>query len=299
MGSFPEFYCCYLLQSINKRQSFYIGSTPNPQTRLRQHNGSLINGGAYKTKRLGTRPWEMTMIVYGFPNKIVALQFEHAWQHAYQTRYIDESERIIRHKAGGRSMHHKVSSVMLLLKHPFFNIMNLKVHFFSGELKRTWDQNKFKIDLSFNSISESDNINIVKKQGLLSVEEILQYAEINLELVTAFYKNKVALDRMILERYKAELVRGEMNCDICQEKFNYISCEKEVEQPYISFCVDETCHFVCHLSCLRNLFFEEQPVQQESNSLIPLRGNCPFCSQNMEWVDIIKYSSQLKDICEN
>ncbi|WVW84080.1 structure-specific endonuclease subunit SLX1 [Kwoniella bestiolae CBS 10118] len=87
--TFPPFYACYLLRSKATAHSnrTYVGSTPNPPRRIRQHNGELKQG-AWKTSK--HRPWEMQMIVYGFPSKLTALQFEWAWQKPELSRHLRE-----------------------------------------------------------------------------------------------------------------------------------------------------------------------------------------------------------------
>ncbi len=95
--SFPTFYACYLLKSVQSLRSYrnYIGSTRDPQRRLRsvccpspatvrpetvtiylftrcfparQHNG-VIGQGARGTAAY--RPWAMQLLVHGFPSKPV------------------------------------------------------------------------------------------------------------------------------------------------------------------------------------------------------------------------------------
>ena len=75
-------YHCYCLRSKDPKHPYknYVGFTTNPERRLKQHNGILKNGGAWKTRRSG-RPWEFVVLVSGFPTHKMALQFEWAWQH--------------------------------------------------------------------------------------------------------------------------------------------------------------------------------------------------------------------------
>lgn len=42
------------------------------------------------------RPWQMVLVVTGFPSKSAALQFEWAWQHPYKDRHVKDKVLLLR-----------------------------------------------------------------------------------------------------------------------------------------------------------------------------------------------------------
>lgn len=153
----------------------YIGSTPNPPRRIRyallnnrvhllflnvspsQHNGE-ISQGAWKTSK--NRPWVMQMIVYGFPSKLAALQFEWAWQHPYRSRHLHDSSGKPLFARERRNLKKNVLCVRMFVltyfclthslarfrvaktmitAHPY-NIWPLHIKFFTSTSKKAWDE---------------------------------------------------------------------------------------------------------------------------------------------------------------
>ncbi|KAK9333936.1 hypothetical protein V1520DRAFT_331010 [Lipomyces starkeyi] len=112
--------------------------------RLRQHNGELLQG-AWKTKQSDKRPWDMICIVSGFPSKISALQFEHAWQHPFRSRHIQPGDRITKNKNQASTLHKHLGNLRLLLSSRSLCRWPLRFHIFDTEVERVWKQNKYKV----------------------------------------------------------------------------------------------------------------------------------------------------------
>lgn len=90
----------------------YIGSTPDPARRIRQHNGE-ISGGARKTKR--KRPWAYVLTVTGFSTRQECLWFEWACQHPNKSRYVTDKKFFSQY--GGKFVSGNLRSIFVLLNH--------------------------------------------------------------------------------------------------------------------------------------------------------------------------------------
>ncbi|PHH80694.1 hypothetical protein CDD80_374 [Ophiocordyceps camponoti-rufipedis] len=150
----PALYTVYVLRSSVRKSSLYIGSTPNPRRRLKQHNGDT-KGGAMRTSRHSLRPWEMVALVSGFPSMIAALKFEWALTNPHLSLHIPKESRLTVAKSPGKARRGRkrrrprrpphsllsvVSNLHLLTGVPSFARWPLDLHFFAREVYAAWEK---------------------------------------------------------------------------------------------------------------------------------------------------------------
>ncbi|KAF9467364.1 hypothetical protein BDZ94DRAFT_1032958 [Collybia nuda] len=273
--SFPSFYACYLLKSIQTplSKATYIGSTPNPPRRIRQHNGE-ITAGAWKTKH--KRPWVMHMIVYGFPSRLAALQFEWAWQHPHLSRHLRDDAGKALFVGDRKSKYLKMNIQivrMMISNHPYIT-WPLHVKLFTEEAVTGWkDAAKtagalplppgFTCSVELEGIDGRSGKLGSGRKGPINVKD---------ETFTSAY----------LAKNTALLASNpKLNCSVCHEPlFKYA-----MEALSTALCPASTCTAVSHLSCLAQHFLKEQSTD---TGLVPRGGTCRSCETYTLWGDVVR-----------
>lgn len=155
-----DMYYCYLIKSQQTPTSkaTYIGFSTHPLHRLRQHNGEIVSG-ARKTSKF--RPWVHIAIISGFPNKIIALQFEWQWQHPTKSRILGNE--------GGRQKKfgykHALSTLSSLLQHKLWKQLNLTISFASELYLEEFRSFSEGINISNVALIDHEKLNSEAKEG--------------------------------------------------------------------------------------------------------------------------------------
>ncbi|KAI7896131.1 uncharacterized protein EV154DRAFT_281211 [Mucor mucedo] len=230
-----SFYCCYLLRSLQEGQGnkTYVGSTPEPIKRLRQHNGEITQG-AYRTRKL--RPWEHVMIVYGFPSRTEALQFEWAWQKPQQSRHVkalaDTNPYKIRYtQCTKNKANHpltKIKVAQLLLNSKPFCQLPLKLRFVLPSMQDIFLQ----VDLPKHMQSSVGPIRDLIQQHKQHEEDILTKFQLPDKDPLSCYLCRESIEKDDALDY--------VSCDDCDEMKSHVACFQAIlettEQGYCPEC---------------------------------------------------------------
>ncbi|KAH9851034.1 hypothetical protein C2E23DRAFT_925964 [Lenzites betulinus] len=269
---FPAFYACYLLKSVRtpRATATYIGSTPSPPRRIRQHNGE-ISQGAWKTKH--NRPWVMQMIVHGFPSKLAALQFEWAWQHPYISRHLRDDDGKAMFNSSGKfkylNTNVKVARSMVS-SHPY-NTWPLGVKIFTEEVAKIWNSSAKETPLPEGLEVSLELEGVDGKSGKPGSGRTAPIDVVDTVFTDAH-----------LRKASSVFTSGSrLRCSVCNEGIPH-----EADSLSVTLCPAGGCKAVTHLSCLSGDFLARAPTS--SSNIIPRGGTCNQCHSYVLWGDVIR-----------
>lgn len=221
-----HFYGVYLLCSqsvdVRHRGKCYVGFTVNPKRRIRQHNRGSSFGGAKKTSKKG--PWQMVMIVHGFPNKIVALQFEWAWQQPTLSTRLKIFDDLRRKLPRETHFDYNFRIVNRMLGVGPWHRLPLTVRWLETDYER-----EFQLPLPRHMRIVSGKVAITTSQRALAVKRTAAAAA----AATASWSSE---------------------CHLCMQR---------IEHPERSrfSCLNASCCLSCHMLCLASYLLDDQPGQ--------------------------------------
>ncbi|XP_020360024.1 structure-specific endonuclease subunit SLX1 isoform X1 [Oncorhynchus kisutch] len=268
----------YMLYCTNPKFKgrIYIGFTVNPERRIGQHNAGRHRGGAKRTS--GRGPWEMVLIIHGFPSDIAALRplrswhqahgkeglfillpvsirlgcipldgleepllklFEWAWQNPHSSRRLSHVTRRSK-KESSLQFHWRVVSNMLRVMP--WSRLPLTTRWLKQEYRMDFEpglQPPLHVPLAFGSIR-------ARKPKPKDVEE----------------------------------EQEEKGADIC------LLCQGTVKSADKMTCFHPLCHMTSHVICLAKHF-----LTGEAAHLLPVEGECPGCRHSVLWGSLIRHKN--------
>ncbi len=264
----------------------YIGFTDDPLHRIRQHNG-IIKGGAKFTKR--KRPWKIVLVISNFPNKIIALKFEWAWQNPFKSTLISKDIENIEipvkknKKKYYNSLEFKLKALNILINSKVFEKIYLNIFIFD-DIKEIMELNDTKIIIKVNEETFKDEIAkiILNENNNISFETIdllpneisdkciLCDDDIN-KVSKSRFKNKINEDSSFNSESQNEKDDNENN-----------DSDNNLNDEYIVNC--PKCFSKFHMFCVANSTLDKY----KEFALIPKDTKCIICEKISIWSEWTK-----------
>ncbi|KAF8477558.1 hypothetical protein BDZ91DRAFT_633867, partial [Kalaharituber pfeilii] len=316
----PAFYCVYLLRSVPMPTSTYVGCTPDPHRRLREHNGE-IQGGSKKTKRrfgMKCRPWHMVCIVSGFPSHIAALQFEWALGYGWKTTKISKEDRRTTYKtaafvalksqrlsrSGGlytkftgppATLETRLSYLSALLRAQAFCRLPLHVLFFNANAWEKWEECTRKlVKMGARPLARGISVKFDDSHRVTDLD--VTYGIVPFLSVGFLSNLTLHLDHLQLQLQKTEEL---LSVATEEEPLRCLLCASELHPPYdtVVVCPHACCKHISHVTCLGREFLRQESAESarennrcstETTQVLPIQGVCPGCNESAKWIDYVK-----------
>ncbi|KAF1812330.1 hypothetical protein P152DRAFT_482356 [Eremomyces bilateralis CBS 781.70] len=285
------FYCCYLLQSTMSNL-LYVGSTPHPRRRTDQHNGE---GGAERTKSDKNRPWEMVLLVTGFPSKHAALQFEWAWQHPLLTRLLPHlptpppppGKHPKPKPRTSFSLPSYLHDLRLLLHAPAFRRWPLVVRpqtpllttqWASIARKRLGKHQQYAWEVFARDRRVPTGGGATGAGWDVGVEVVEKT-----HLVGPIDKWDLSLAPLApaVEKTTQRISTPGTRCAVCAREIN-------AKDHDAVGCPRGECTMVACVGCLGRRFLEEGERRGEGGEVVPRWGECLGCGEGMDWEEVVR-----------
>ncbi|KXJ93378.1 GIY-YIG catalytic domain-containing protein [Microdochium bolleyi] len=307
----PPLYTVYILRSTVRHSSLYIGSTPNPPRRLKQHNGEA-KGGAVRTSRPSLRPWEMVGLVSGFPGLVAALKFEWALNNPHLSLHIPSSSRLTiatQKKRSGqpRRPPHSLTSILsnthLLLRVPSFARWPLTMHFFAKDVHAAWGRWCKKAneplpamisvltDFEPPAAAIGDAATAKTTASVSGDEEATATTQSTAEPpespawgVHALPTDYTPLRDYVTKTNALFTFENEGPCVICKETL-------PPGEGLYAVCPNQDCQAAGHVSCWSGHMLRSEHERVDGGDpqhILPVLGRCPSCDGEARWVDMMK-----------
>lgn len=268
-------YYCYLLRSLSEKHlnQTYIGFTDDPIHRLKQHNGE-IKGGAKFTSR--GRPWQIVMVVSNFPNKIVALKFEWAWQNPFKSNFTKDEVELIKVPARGKkkyytSIEFKMKVLNILLNSKVYDKIYLYIFLFEDKPN----------EVKFNNTKIIERVNGEESFKEAIKNKIYKYTDpVEVEEGDNEYADKCII-------CDQEITQGSEEISDDKESDEDSDSSNKEEKPSIVSC--PFCKSKYHLFCLAEASLEKE---EDELALIPKETTCNICTKKSIWSEWIKSISE-------
>ncbi|KAF9414159.1 Slx4p interacting protein [Podila epigama] len=317
------FYCCYMLASTvpRYRTHAYVGSTPDPVKRLRQHNGDLTQGAKKTSKK---RPWKMVLLVHGFPTKVAALQFEWAWQYPERSRQFEKVKQVATNTStspqtqdpslviapddsrsgnkipGKRRMRppttvqDKLQTLFNMMRRPSWIRWPLTVHIMDTALQEPWEALEKRYQQALETISQK---NLLRRSDLqkpitVSLGSMMDVAP----LFTSRGHSFVKIKEKVQERHDYFKEQA-FKCTVCEKPIDY----DNISESYLSCSNEfEECDMVAHIECIADFMLKQDDpptatlssdARQTTSELLPTKGVCKVCHCDMSWIVMIRTMS--------
>ena len=283
-----RFIGCYLLTSLHPscKNHCYIGFTYDPIRRIRQHNGEIRGG---QTKRTSVkRPWEMVLVIHGFPTSTLALQFEWAWQNTQKTTRLKHLQTAgsLQNIGNVWLLKAKIRFAYELLQVAPWSRLPLVINWFSDKRHSLLEDCTVPPIQMKTQIMDMATFCIYFSQNYADTADCPEDSGAEQSQASQPH-SQASQSRLSQPTQSSNVYSGADSLDACA------LCSQQIPlllNPFLQ-CPFSDCGAVFHLLCLGKHFVQAEQQELASGAarkIVPVSGRCTRCRSTLIWGDLIR-----------